>query len=233
VLGVLSKNEAKLRYTIESAKIYLTSTRTVQPLLRILECITVKLFDWYHNVDTCGTTLKESEGVEHVQYAGTHPRTISVMLRDLGVCYEEFVFIDFGSGKGRVLLGASEYPFKRIIGVEIDQKLHDIAEKNILKYRNATKKCHNVESVCCDAAEYEFPLAPAVLYFFNPFGPGIADRVLKNLGESLTEHPREIVIINLGSRLEPCITRLRGIRLIKHTRYHKIFGISDSSASGV
>ena len=204
-----------------------------QALLRLGIYFYSKLFDSYHNVDTCGSTVNQSEGVKHVQYAGTHPRTISVMLRDLDIRHEEFVFIDLGSGKGRVLLGASEYPFKRVIGVEIDPKLHEIAVRNILRYRNATKRCHNVQSVCSDAAEYEFPLERAVLYFFNPFGPGIADQVLQNLAKSLNEHPREIVIINLGSRLEPCIRRLRGIRLIKDTQYHKIFEIPAASAAGV
>jgi predicted RNA methylase len=125
------------------------------------------------------------------------------MLKDLNVRHEDFAFIDFGSGKGRVLLGASEYPFKRVIGVEIDPKLHDIAVKNILRYRNATRKCRNVESICRDATKYEFTLERAVLYFFNPFGPEIADRVLKNLAEPLNEHPREIVIINLGPPSNP------------------------------
>lgn len=193
--------------------------------------VTCRLFDWYHNVDTCGT-VTQSENVDHLQYEGTHPRTISAMLRDLEVCHEEFVFIDFGSGKGRVLLGASEYPFKRVIGVEIDQKLSAIAVKNTFRYQNGTKKCASVECVCCDATEYEFPFEPAVLYFFNPFGPRIADQVLTNLSRSLNEHPREIVIINLGSRLEPCIRSLRGIRLIKQTKYHNIFRIA-CSADGV
>jgi SAM-dependent methyltransferase len=224
------KNEARLRFTVGSAKTYLSSTRAAQPLLRMMGCVAAKLFDWYHNVDTCGTTV---EGVEHTQYAGTHPRTISIMLKDLNVRHEDFVFVDFGSGKGRVLLGASEYPFKRVIGVEIDRKLHDIAVENIHRYRTATRKCHDVESVCRDATEYEFPPERAVLYFFNPFGREIADRVLKNLADSLNEHPREIVIINLGSRLEPCIRTLKGIRLIKHTKYHKIFGTSGSSGVAV
>jgi hypothetical protein len=223
-------DDASPQLTIRSAKRYLASTRPVQPLLRCLGYARAKLFDWRHNVETCGITLQKSGGIGCVQYAATHPRTISAMLRDLDIRHQEFVFIDIGSGKGRVLLGASEYPFKRVSGIEIDQSLHEIAMRNITQYRSATKRCPDVESVCCDATEYEFPPEPTVLYLFNPFGPEVADRVFENLAKSLNEHPREIILINLGARLEPCIGRLGGIRLIKQTQYHKIFGIPGSKA---
>src|SRR5689334_23652607 len=35
-----------------------------------------------------------------------------------------FTFVDIGSGKGRVLLMAAEYPFPHIIGVELLPELH-------------------------------------------------------------------------------------------------------------
>src|SRR4051812_24936441 len=36
--------------------------------------------------------------------------------------YEEFTFIDVGSGKGRVVLLASQHPFQRIIGCELSKQ---------------------------------------------------------------------------------------------------------------
>jgi Histone methylation protein DOT1 len=41
---------------------------------------------------------------------------------------EDDVFIDFGSGMGRaVFQAAAQYPFKRVIGVELSNELHTIA----------------------------------------------------------------------------------------------------------
>src|SRR5262245_37566835 len=34
------------------------------------------------------------------------------------------VFIDFGSGKGRVVIQAAMYPFRKVIGIELASDLH-------------------------------------------------------------------------------------------------------------
>jgi len=47
------------------------------------------------------------------------------VLEKLSINHSEFTFIDFGSGKGRVLFLASEYPYKKIIGVELARMLHE------------------------------------------------------------------------------------------------------------
>ena len=59
---------------------------------------------------------------------------------DLG----RFDFIDFGSGKGRVLLVASHYPFRQVIGVEFSPELHEIAQENIRRYQSPARRCQAV-----------------------------------------------------------------------------------------
>src|SRR2546430_8863932 len=51
------------------------------------------------------------------------------VLRDISMS-EDDVFIDFGSGKGRVLFVAAHYPFRKVIGVELSAKLNQIASSN-------------------------------------------------------------------------------------------------------
>jgi len=46
-------------------------------------------------------------------------------------------FVDYGSGKGRVLLVASDYAFKKIVGVEFSKVLNDVAVANIATYRSS------------------------------------------------------------------------------------------------
>lgn len=52
----------------------------------------------------------------------------------MGLDYSKFTFIDFGAGMGRVLLMASERPFRKIIGVEFARELITIAENNLRSY---------------------------------------------------------------------------------------------------
>src|SRR5207247_9496640 len=108
---------------------------------------------------------------------------------------ERYVFVDMGSGKGAVLLYASEFPFKRIIGVEFSARLHGIAEQNIATYRRKTMKCRDIQSVCIDAAVYAIPPEQAVFFLFNPFKGKVMEGFVDNVGRSLSRHPRDIVVI--------------------------------------
>src|SRR5262249_22968770 len=112
----------------------------------------------------------------------------------MNIRYEDFIFIDFGSGKGRTLLLASEYPFKRIIGVEMSEKLHVVAQKNIEIYQSKTQKCKKFQLECADATSYSLPVENTLFYLFDPFRPPVMESVLNNIGQSLKKHPRTIFV---------------------------------------
>ena len=46
---------------------------------------------------------------------------------------EAYGFVDVGAGKGRALLLAAELPFRKIIGVELNEELTRIAQKNVAR----------------------------------------------------------------------------------------------------
>jgi hypothetical protein len=126
----------------------------------------------------------------------------------------DFYFIDFGSGKGRVLLIASEYNFKKVIGLEFAKELHEIARKNIKKYKSVNQKCFDVESVCADACDYDIPDEKCVFYFFNPFKSNVLLRVLGNIRRSYMNHPRKMYFIYYYIRYSPdpeCIELFEGL----------------------
>src|SRR5580704_7661829 len=50
-----------------------------------------------------------------IPYQPTKIRRLKQTLGELSVSYQDFIFLDIGSGKGRALLMASEFPFRRII----------------------------------------------------------------------------------------------------------------------
>jgi SAM-dependent methyltransferase len=115
------------------------------------------------------------------------------MLRFCPVSSED-VFIDFGSGKGRAVLWAARYPFKRVIGVEWSDQLNQIARSNLERNRHRLA-CKDVEFVTANAAEYAVPDDLTVAFFNNPFKGETFRQVVDHLCASLATHPRPFRII--------------------------------------
>jgi SAM-dependent methyltransferase len=124
-------------------------------------------YDWEHDVNTTSATVtmrgRLIAALSGAPYQPTEPEAFRKMLNVSGVDFREYTFLDLGSGKGRTLLMASEFPFRRIIGVELVPELHAIAEKNVARFASAEQKCRAIETVCADARDYEFPEEPVVL----------------------------------------------------------------------
>jgi len=104
-------------------------------------------------------------------------------------------FVDYGAGKGRVLLLASEHPFAAIGGIEFAEELHDDAVMNIAQYPRSRMQCRNVECVLEDASALGPPEGESVHYFFNPFSREVFAEVLHNLVVSYRKRPRRLYLI--------------------------------------
>lgn len=155
-------------------------------------------YDWEYRVNTTSGTVGWRErllGVFHSPYQPTDAALVQEMLASLPIDFSAFTFVDLGAGKGRTLLMASEYPFRRIVGVEILPELHRAAEENVAAYQSTTQRCTQTESVCADARVFALPEEPLVLYLFNPLPAEGLDRVLGNLDESLRRNPRVVYVL--------------------------------------
>ena len=155
-------------------------------------------YDWERRVNTTSGTVgwrARLLGLFHSPYQPTEPALFQEMMASLPIAFDTFTFVDLGSGKGRTLLMASEYPFRKIVGVELIAELHRAAEENISAYQSATQRCKQIEAVWADASEFVLPDAPLVLYLFNPLPePGLR-RAIRNLEQSLQQSPRPIWIV--------------------------------------
>lgn len=137
----------------------------------------------------------ETRGYGDPRYEPTPAPLLAKSLRCLDIDPRQFDFIDIGSGKGKVLLLASGYPFKAVIGVERFEDLHGIAVENLERFPRELRRCDSVASVCADARHWELPAEPTVFYFFNPFAEPLLREVLANIEGSLEAHPRTIYIV--------------------------------------
>lgn len=188
-----------------------------------------RIYDWRHNVHTCGNAQLADltvvgNSVNHgVFYHPTHPKFLFEVFDSLPIDYSAHTFVDLGSGKGRALLVASEFPFSEIIGVEFAAELHEIACENIRSYRSKTQKCTKVKSLNLDAAEFEIPKTPVILYLFNPFRPAVLTPILQRLQLSLLSHPRDITLIYLAPFHARLIEKETSLRCVDQSAYHNTY----------
>jgi hypothetical protein len=156
-------------------------------------------YDFDHSVDTTWATValrtRVRELLSGARYQASEPELFHEILRALPVSPEGFTFIDLGSGKGRTLLMASDYPFARIVGLELLDELNQSAQKNIAGYHAEQQKCFRLEALSGDARNFDFPAEPIVLYLFNPFPEYVLRSVLQNLRASINTTPREVYVI--------------------------------------
>jgi SAM-dependent methyltransferase len=141
-------------------------------------------------------------------YVPSPGRLVDTLLLNIEEDLGRFDFIDFGSGKGRALLVASHYPFRRVIGVEFSPELHEIAQENIRRYQSPARRCQAVYSVCADAATFALSEHACVLYFNNPFAGPVFARVLRNI-QIARERARKVYVLyqQLAGDLETDRTR--------------------------
>ena len=97
------------------------------------------------------------------------------------------VFVDFGCGKGRILLAAAQFGFKRIEGVEFASNLCRIAERNVALYKTRTGLQTEFRIVASDAGKYEIPDDVDCFYFCNPFGEDVMRNTMRNIVRLWTE----------------------------------------------
>lgn len=183
-------------------------------------------FDWEHRVNTTSGTVGWRErllGIFHSAYQPTDPSAFREMMGALPIDYPEFVFVDLGSGKGRTLLMASEYPFRKIVGVELLPELHRVAKANVTDYQKQTGHTIPTETLCMDARDFVFPEMPLVVYLFNPLPEPCLRRVVSNLEASWTKTPRPVWVVYHNPVMESVLTKSN--LLVKETGgpYYSMF----------
>jgi SAM-dependent methyltransferase len=183
-------------------------------------------YDWNYRVNTTSATVSWRDrlmGVFHSPYQPTDAELFREMLETLReqthIDFRDYVFVDLGSGKGRTLLMAADYPFRRIIGVELLPTLHQAAKDNLDRYRGEAQKCFTLEAICGDATDFSFPIEHLLIYLFNPFPDSGLRRTMSNLEQSLEAHPRSAYVLYHNPLLERIL--LQGARFEKITGTHQ------------
>ena len=183
-------------------------------------------YDWDYRVDTTSATVGWRErliGQFHSAYQPTEPALFTEMMASLKIDFQEFTFIDIGSGKGRVLLMAADYPFRHILGIELLPALHRVAQENLSAYKSNSQQCFALETACSDAREFVFPAEPILLYLFNPLPELALIEVMANLDHSLRQFPRGVYLLYHNPLLEHVLAKHPAFTKIGGTPLHSLF----------
>jgi len=183
-------------------------------------------YDWENRVNTTSGTVGwrvRLLGLFHSAYQPTEPTLFREMMARLPIEFDKFTFVDLGSGKGRTLLMASEYPFRKIVGVELIAELHHAAEENIRDYRSPTQRCAQIESMLADAREFELPAEPLVLYLFNPLPERALSEVLERLRKSVAQAPRPVWVVYHNPLLEDTLGAAGFLERVGSTAQYSVY----------
>jgi SAM-dependent methyltransferase len=163
-------------------------------------------FDAETGMDTAGVlglydlTVASRNRAFGNEYQATDPEQFRSAMAALDVPFDESTFIDLGSGKGRALLLAANYPFKRIVGIEFAEELHLAAKANVERIEGEDR----IEVIHGDASEYMLPPGSVVLYLFNPFDRPLMSAVARETLANWASDPRPIRVIYAAPFLADC-----------------------------
>jgi SAM-dependent methyltransferase len=146
-------------------------------------------------IDNLQQQTIKSNNLKHASiYQGTNYFIIEKAFEFLRNENANYHLVDFGCGKGRVLIVAAYYGFKKITGIDFSASLCNEAEINIEKIRPLFPSL-DFQIICEDAVNFQIENDANVFFFFNPFDEVIMLQVVKNILSSLKKNPRKIYVV--------------------------------------
>jgi len=159
------------------------------PGLAVKDGYTQHPFDAEFGVRTSGLIAGRHLATGHrhdrhaTAYYGVAPSVFHALMKRwqrsrLSAPLSEFTFVDVGAGMGRAMLLAADYPFRAVVGVELNPTLARIARRNLALWRAAGRARTPMRLRMGDAVDFPLPPGPCLMFLFNPFGPAVMRRLL-------------------------------------------------------
>lgn len=137
----------------------------------------------------------ESSNLSHASiYQGSNYFIIEKAFEYLKEQHANNTILDFGSGKGRIMVVAAHYGFQHVSGIDFSESLCREAEYNIEQTKSRFPGT-GFKIICDDAANYEIEHDMNVFFFFNPFDDVVMIQVVKKILSSLKHNPRKVYVV--------------------------------------
>lgn len=128
--------------------------------------------------------------VEYYGYCKTSEGHIKKILNALPMDPKNGRFLDIGCGKGITMKSAKDLGYPKAAGIDLDDNLIEIAQRNMKKLG-----LEDVECICVNALEYTGYDQFNVFFFFNPFDDTVLAPVVQKILDSVAANPREVYVI--------------------------------------
>jgi SAM-dependent methyltransferase len=188
-------------------------------------------FDQVHGTDTSGLVpasdlVTGHENDEHVTaYYGVAPSILRTLIdrwlaTDPPHHITDYTFLDVGAGKGRAVLLASEFPFRRVVGVELNAAMAAIAQANVDLWRRDHKADPTatviapIRIVHGDALEYELPKHPTLVFLFHPFEAPVLKLFLRQIESSFADRPDTLDLLYVNAEHGSTLDRHPAFKLL-------------------
>lgn len=147
-------------------------------------------FDAAYGIETSGSVTAGDCAPNAVMaaqispYGGSQPTIVRRSLAWLPD-HGQYAFVDLGCGKGRPLVVASEFPFRRLLGIEIAPELAGVARANAAVIAAAFPDRTAIEIQIGDATAVSLPGELAVYFMYHPFHRSLVISLVANLESQL------------------------------------------------
>jgi SAM-dependent methyltransferase len=190
-------------------------------------------FDARFNTDTADEVpldkydLDVSSELDHGTwyYQGAHEEVLRSIIEALVPTPEKYEFLDIGSGKGKALLVASTYPFKRVRGLEFSPQLHNIAVENLASFKQSDLvQCEDVASERQDARDLADLGSNVFIFMFNPLSTEPMRDFIRRLEGQASAKNSSIMIAYLAPRAREPLDRSAMLQCLLETHRLLVFG---------
>jgi SAM-dependent methyltransferase len=175
------------------------------------DAINYQTFDDAYRVDTSHPVLIKEDGrigPGYIDNSDIYPNSIGFQNATLHELNEinnflreepgigSYKFIDIGSGKGRVILYnmSQKAPYGSYMGIEIDHRLHRVAELNMMSTNIELNK--EIVLVNQDILDYSIPYEPCVYFLFHPFSSEVYNKFIEKNIEIINQTNSYIVFVS-------------------------------------
>jgi hypothetical protein len=151
------------------------------------------------------SVVDDAAGVgSDASHSSTHLATtegdLESALTTLALPWDEYAFVDIGSGLGRAVMLAALRPFRRIVGVEFAKSLHDASVENVKRFETHLGRPSRIELVHADAVATALPAGPLVVYLYQPFDEPTFERFVSLRLEPRANDPDPVFVIYVAPR---------------------------------
>jgi cyclopropane fatty-acyl-phospholipid synthase-like methyltransferase len=148
---------------------------------------------WERRLDISTRGVVPVDHPDSVHYAAMNYASVNRVLDHLELAPSD-VFVDIGSGKGRVLCCAARHRVARVVGVDLSAEFCEQARRNALRTRGRRSPIE-VNNAFAD----EFDYSECTVYFlFSPFGEDTLRRVLAKIHKDRDGRPVRFAYANPG-----------------------------------